>query len=317
MTAPVFVLTSEQRGRERAILFALMADYGILALIVLVALYGGSLTLLAESVRGFLMVAIEAYSLVVLRKIHRGRIGDFEFGAGKLEQMCNVAIAVGMIGGALWIADGAVGLVLHGHVEAVPLGLALGACLGAVNVYINYMAWLRVREAARGGRSVIMQAQLDVRRTKLVSSGVVQVSLTVAALAADPVVAAWADCIGAVFVAGILMVTGVRMLREGLPDMLDRSVDEATHLAVLRVLAHHFASYDRFERVRSRRSGGTAFVEISLAFDGSLPLAEIHERARAIKDQIAREIEGVDITILLLPHGTGLQRASAPQPSAP
>jgi ferrous-iron efflux pump FieF len=142
-----------------------------------------------------------------------------------------------------------------------------------------------------------------------VASFVVQSALTVAALAPDPVVAAWADGIGALFVAGFIMVLAVRMLREGLPDVLDRSVDEAAHLAVLQVLAHHFEAYERFEGVRSRRSGGKVFVELALDFDGRLSLAEAHRRASAIKAHIAREIEGADVAILLSPHGEGQQPA--------
>jgi cation diffusion facilitator family transporter len=298
-------LTPEQRNREQSVMFAILLDCCTGALYLAVGILGGSLTIIAEAIRGFLLLAIEAYGLHVLRKIHRGQVADYEFGAGKLEQMCNLVIAISMIGGALWIANRAVRLVIQGHADAAPLGLALAAAFGAVNVFANYAAWFRVRQAARAGGSVIMQAQLNARVAKLVASFVVQFALTVAALAHDPIVAAWADGIGALFVSGFIMVMAVRMLREGLPDLLDRSVDEATRLSVLQVLAHHFHAYDSFERVRSRRSGGTVFVELALGFDGRLPLAEVHERASAIKAHIAREIEGADVAILLSPHSEG------------
>src|SRR4051794_33423042 len=168
---------------------------------LLVGVLGGSLTIIAESIRGGLTLAIEAYSLIVMRRIHRGRIADFEFGAGKLEQMCNLAIALGMLGGSLWIADGAVGLVLRGRSEASPLGLALAACVGAVNNLVNFVAWDERRRAPRGGGSVIMQAQFRSRTTKLVAPAGVQGTMTVAAPPAEPVTAAWADGIGALFVA--------------------------------------------------------------------------------------------------------------------
>jgi ferrous-iron efflux pump FieF len=298
-------LTPEQRNREQSVLFAVLADCCMLGLYLAVGILGGSLTIVAEAIRGGLLLAIEAYGLHVLRKIHRGQVADYEFGAGKLEQMCNLAIAISMIGGALWIADGAVRLVIQGHADAAPLGLALAASLGAVNLLVNYKAWFRVREAARAGGSVIMQAQLNARVAKLVASCFVQSTLTIAALAYDPIVAAWADSIGALFVSGFIMVMAVRMLREGLPDLLDRTVDEATHLYVLQVLAHHFHAYDSFEGARSRRSGGKVFVELALGFDGRLPLAEVHKRASAIKAHIAREIEGADVAILLSPHSEG------------
>jgi divalent metal cation (Fe/Co/Zn/Cd) transporter len=91
--------------------------------------------------------------------------------------------------------------------------------------------------------------------------------------------------------------------------LLDRSVGQATHLPIQQVLAHHFQAYERFEGVRSRRSGGKVFVELALDFDGRLSLAEAHRRASAIKAHIAREIEGADVAILLSPHGEGQQPA--------
>ena len=185
-------LTPEQRHKERSLGFGLVADLHVWAALGVVGFLGGSLTSVAEWVRGGLMNAIEGYALLVLRRIHRGTLAEFEFGAGKLEQLCNLAIALGMLAGAAWIAYGAAGLLLQGESHGSPLGLALAAAIGAVNTLVNFVAWDEVRRAAGGDRSVIMRAQVQARRTKLVSSLVVQVSMTVAAATRDAVIAAWA-----------------------------------------------------------------------------------------------------------------------------
>lgn len=307
--AATATLTPEQRARERSILLGTLIDLAMLGAFLLVGILGGSLTIVAESVRGGLMLAVEAYSLVVMRRIHRGRVADLDFGAGKLEQVCNLAIALGMLGGSAWIAGGAAELALRGRSEASPLGLALAASLGAVNNLANFVTWDEMRRAARAGGSVIMQAQLRARTTKLVASAGVQATMTVAALAVDPVVAAWADGLGALFVSGLTLASAVGMFRSGLPDLLDRSLDEAAQFSVLRALALHFDNYARFDRVRSRRSGSQVFVEIALGFDAGLPLAEVDRRATAIRAAIAREIEGADVSILVSAH--------PPAPGAP
>jgi divalent metal cation (Fe/Co/Zn/Cd) transporter len=293
-------LTPEQRGKERSLLFGLVADLHIWAAIGVAGFLGGSLTSIAEWVRGGLMNAIEGYALLVLRRIHRGSLAQFEFGAGKLEQVCNLAIALGMLAGSAWIAYGAMGLLLRGETHGSPLGLALAAALGAVNTLINFVAWDEVRRAAAAGgeRSVIMQAQVQARLTKLVSSLVVQVSMTVAATARDAVIAAWADGLGALFVAVYLFATALPMLRAGLPDLLDRSLDEAAQIAILRVLARHFDLYDRLVGVRTRRAGAKLFVEIGLGFAGHLAMDEVDGRMAAIRATALAEIEGVEVTIL-------------------
>jgi divalent metal cation (Fe/Co/Zn/Cd) transporter len=303
-------LTLVQRARERSVAAAVIADAAISSVFVVVGVLGGSLTILAESIRCWLMLGIEIYSLAVMRRIHRNKLSEFDFGTGKLEQICNLLIAAGMILSALWIAHGAVGLAISGSSKASPLGLSLAAVSGAFNTLINFLAWGEMRAAAAQGRSVIMQAQLHARVTKLVSSAIVQLTMTLAALTGDPVVVAWLDSIGALFVAAYIMVTAVPMLRAGLPEMLDRSVDETTQLAVLRVLSEHDDLYAWLGRIRTRRSGAVVFVEIAIGLDAQLPLAEVDRRVDLLRTSFGHAIEGVDLSIVVT--GRAADRTSPP-----
>lgn len=284
--------------RERSVLFGLLADTAIWFVYVLVGTVGGSLTIIAEAIRGGLMILIEAYALLVLRRIHRGALEGFDFGAGKLEVMSNLAIGLGMLVGALWIAEEAAALILAERSDASPVGLALAACLNAVNSFTNYVAWLEVRAAERAGHSVIMRAQLRARTMKLIASAMVQVTLTVAAVTAEPAIAAWADALGALIVAGFVARSSLRMLREGLPDLLDRAVDEATREAAVHALEPHRSDFAELGRIRSRRAGGSVFLELTVRFDADLPLEEVDRRIDAMRVAIEAGIPGADVAIL-------------------
>jgi cation diffusion facilitator family transporter len=293
-------LTDEQKARERSMIFAIVLDSFIGSALFIAGILGGSLTVLAEAIRGTLGQFVEMFSLLVLRGIHRGQVAEFEFGAGKLEQVCNLAIAVSMLAGAGWVSFHAIGVLLYGH-TASPVGLALGASFGALNTFLNFIAWDEVRQACRGSASVIMRAQLTSRRTKLISSCAVQITLTVAALARDPMIAGVADGGGALFVSAYMTYMARQMLRHGLPDILDRSLDEASQIAMLRVLAAHFDAYDQLLGLRTRRSGTRVFIEITLGFAADLTLAELRRRTDPIKAAIARELETADVSILFVP----------------
>ena len=84
--------------------FAMATDLVILIAMTLSGFLGGSLTMVAESVRAWLAHALDWFTLVLLRRVHRGQIADVDFGAGKVEQIANVAIATGMLLGSGWIA---------------------------------------------------------------------------------------------------------------------------------------------------------------------------------------------------------------------
>jgi anti-anti-sigma factor len=265
---------------------------------VQIGVFGGSFTMLAEALRASLMLAIEIFSIVVMRRIHRGVLRGFEFGPGKLEQVASLSISVGMFGGAIWIAFGVLHIIAGERTLGTPLGLTLAAMWGAVNTWVNIMAWDAMRRAARTGGSVIMHAQFRARTVKLFSSLFVQATMTVAAISQNDMIVAWADAIGSSFVAMFIVYSAVEMMRSGLPDLLDRTVEEGLQIAVNRALARHFKDYDIIDRVRSRRAGGKVFIEIALRVDGNLALGEADQRAEALRATLNEEIRRADVSII-------------------
>jgi divalent metal cation (Fe/Co/Zn/Cd) transporter len=220
-----------------------------------------------------------------------------EFGSGKLEQVVNMLLGVSMLLGAAWIALGVVRM-LTGNAAAVSQpAYAVAAILASINTCENAVAWDAVRRAAGGG-SLIMQGQLRVRAVKFGSSLFVQAALTVAALSTDHAVVAWADALGAIVVTIFIVHSAIGMMKAGLPDLLDRSVNEEFQLAINRMLARHFDDYDRLDRVRTRRSGNVVYAEIALAFNADLTIAEVNRRIEAMKASLHEEISGADVSIL-------------------
>ena len=63
----------EQLTQERSLLFALLADLGVLALAVPVGLLGGSLTIKAEAIRFVLGMSIEIFAYTLA-----GSAGDYQ-----------------------------------------------------------------------------------------------------------------------------------------------------------------------------------------------------------------------------------------------
>lgn len=293
------IIRPEQLARERPLRLAIGTDGVLVAAMFISALAGSSLTMLAESVRAALMLGTEVFAYVAICRIHRGRIRGFDFGYGKIEQLANLVIAAGMLTAAGWIGFDAVGMLLVGRPPGSPAGLAGAAIVGAINTYCNWVAWLAVRQVTPRGAPVIMLAQLRSREVKLVSSCFVLLLLTLAAGCTDPGVVLTADMIGALFVAGFLISNAREMLRSGLPDLLDRSIDEMLQRPLNRALARHFDAYDHLGTVRTRRSGQTLFIEIGLGFAPGLPVGEIDRRIAELKATVRREVPHAEVAVLV------------------
>ena len=279
-------------------LFVVIVDAVMVTALLLGGIVGGSLTMMAEALRGGLGYASECFTIVLLRRIHRGVLADMEFGAGKLEQVASVVIAASMLFAAAWIGWNVLRLWSGQRELGPPLGLAYAAIVGAVNLYVNVIAWDSVHRSMTANASIIMDTQLHLRWVKLVSSAIVSVDLTVSALSTDDVVVAWADSLGSLFVAIYMIVHAVGVLRSALPDLLDRSAGPGVRDAVMHALATHASEYDRVLRLRSRRSGRTTFIEIHLAYDAALNMAEVQRRVEVFKNAIRLQLADAEVAVV-------------------
>lgn len=295
---PAFVLSADQRAKERSILFAIAMDTAMFILVFSVALIGGSLTLLAESLRGILGYLLECFTFLLLRRIHRGVLVEMEYGSGKVEQIANVVIGVSMLIAAGWVGVGVLRIASGQRGVGTPAGLAFAAMVGALNLYVNVLAWDAVRRAAAANDSMIMQAQLTLRWVKMLASVVVLCSLTVAALSSDDAIVAAADALGSLFVATYLAIQSIGVLRSAVPDLLDRSAGKDVRDIVTRSLASHSADYTSANGFRSRRAGRTTFIEIALGFDVALTMAEVNQRIEKLKAAISEEVGGAEISVI-------------------
>ena len=299
--------TKEQKAKEAAVLYTATADLVTLTLLFFFAVATSSLTLLSEAIRVAFMLFIEFYSLFILRAMHRDRLQKFRFGIGKVEQMCNLAIGAALFFSGLWVAHSVVAKLLLDQGAPTPLGLAAAAAISAINLLINILGWLAMVAAAREDDSAIYRAQLRARVVKLVSSAMVQTTITIAALAKDPVVATWFDCIGATFVAGVMVAIGIKMIRECLPDLLDHPVPSSTKKEIEAGLLSAGIAREEVVRIRTRCAGSIPHVELTLAPAGGASLAAYCRRAVNVEGRLQDHLRGADVSVVV--------DALEPQPS--
>jgi divalent metal cation (Fe/Co/Zn/Cd) transporter len=289
--------TPEQKAKETAVLYTALADLMVLVLQIIFAILTRSLTLLSEAMRVGLMLTIEFYTYFILRAVHRGRLGKFRFGIGQLEQFCNLVIGVCLVLSGLWIAHQVFQLLFFGEAIATPLGLATAAVINAINLTINALGWFAMISAARSDDSAIFRAQLRARLVKLLSSIVVQTTMTIAALAKDPVISTWLDGIGATFVVGLMVTIGTKMIWSCAPDLLDHSVQEDLSADIGSILDEARAGSVKIAHCRTRRAGSFPHIELTLTTSGCDWVRDFLERASRLEARLRSRIPNAEITI--------------------
>ena len=299
-------LSNEARARERSILVATLLDLGMLGPYIIVGLWANSLTMLAEALRGGLLIVLEFSLFVLLRRIHRGRTHGFDYGAGKIEQFANLGIGLAMGLGGLWVAGGAA-YRWWNPPDQPTMGLAVAAVLGLANVFQNGVAFLGVWRAGRDGSSVIMVGQIRARLAKLISSSVVVIAMAVNAMFGGGMIGVLAEVLGSAFVSLVMLELAVSMWRQSLPSLLDRTLTEGQQELINRSLASHFEAYDELVAVRSRLSGNTPIVEIVLGFAPHRTVGDVQRVVDRVSADV-RELIGGSV-VVIVPVACGITPA--------
>lgn len=290
-------LTPAQLEKERALLRAILLDFFCYAALVLAAIASGSLTILAELPRGGLLYAIEIISLVTLRRSHRGRFFAFEYGIGKIERVITSVIGLGLFVAAAFTLGATIERVANPTVLPTP-AMILGVAVAGFNFAVNLYCAGEFIRANRTDESLILASQVRSRLVKTVASGVVVAVLVVATWLSDPTGAAYVDAFGALFVIGYMVVTGKSLLQESIPDLLDRALPEAQQLLLMRVMSRHFDDIESFGSIKSRRSGGSSFITLELAFQGDMALSEVRRRCDVIRKEIVELVPDAFVEVI-------------------
>jgi len=289
-------MSEAQRRQERSLLTAISLDFVMLVGITVAAITSASLTVMAELLRGTLLYSIEIITFITMWRSHRGKFAEFEYGIGKIERVITILISGGLYFSAVYTLGSALDRLSQPTILPTP-AMIFAVIVASVNLGVNLFCTGDFIRSNQNESSLILDSQIRSRLVKTVASAIVVAVLVAATWLPDPKAATLLDAAGALFAAVYMAVIATQLLRESLPDLMDRALPERDQLMLLKVVARYFDDFDQFDAVRSRRSGGHAFVDMNLEFDADMPLYEVDRRCRAIQENIIELIPDAIVTV--------------------
>ena len=290
------MITPEQRRKESAVFWAIVLDVLCVSFMMVVGLFSGSMTVISELARILLLLTIEIVSYVVLKRAHRGRFQEFEFGIGKIERIINLLVAFGLCVTCLYIFSRSVSTGTPSPLS--PSSLFWAVISGDMNLAVNIWFTIEFIQVNQTETSIIVLSQIKSRIAKTVASAIVLVILILTLWLSDPRLARMVDSGGSICVLCFMLVIATDLIRESLPEILDRSVPDPDQYKILQVLTAHFDEYDGFSGYRTRRSGKDLFVMVTLGFFPHTNIAEIQMRLNPIRHDMEARIPGANVTIV-------------------
>jgi len=268
-------MSEADRRRERAMSLGVGTDVLLSTPILVIAIWSGSLTLLADAMRACLLTLLELFAYVVMRRIHRGRLPSYQYGSGKIESFLNLLIGIALVLSSIWIfALGVLSMLQPSQPN--PLGFAVATATGAVNTTQNAWMFVTYLRARRLGASILIDGQVRTRLLKVVSSASATLAILVSAMFAGRISGRVADLVGSAVVVQMMLWTAYQLIAGALPDLMDRMLDPSLLTLVNHVLLCNFDRVDAIRHVRTRRSGVIKYIEIGIGFSADRRIGEIH-----------------------------------------
>ena len=259
-------------------------------------LTSNSVALLADLCNSTLELAADVVAFATFRLLRSRGMSHMEYGLGKFENVASLLIGLLMFLGALGLVVVTIERFQNPeHLQGSGIGVAIASIviLGLVN------AWMlaKTRRLAGDDATPIIEAQIKLFRTKMLTDFVLACALVGSSLLGDE----WAhnlDPLAALIIIVLMVNEAWHLASQAVRDLVDQTINESMQMVVNRHLIRHFASYEMLDRVRSRKAGGDVFIEIFPAFAGRRTMAEIQPLIDDLRSGIEAEIRRARVTVI-------------------
>jgi len=288
--------TTAQAPRSRPALLSIVSNTTLILLKVVAGSVTGSVALLTEAMHSAIDLVASLIAYVSIRKADVPADEDHPYGHEKME---NLAAAIeGMlilVGSGVIVFEALRRLITGGEVEKLGFGIAVLALSVVVNLVVSTYLYRRARQT----ESPALEGDAAHLRTDAATSAAVLVGLVLVALTDQD----WLDAAVALLVAGVIVLSGLRIVTRSSRVL----VDEGLPAAELDAIADTVRGFGPegvagFHKLRARRAGTRRHVDLHVQFRAGTTLEDAHGTAHRLQDAIARRVRNADVLIHLEPE---------------
>jgi cation diffusion facilitator family transporter len=277
---------------RRTILVVLVFNAIVTLIKIVVGVRTGSLTVLGSSLESGLDMLNNVIGVALVAVAGRGPDEDHPYGHDKFETLGVLGIVVFLsISCFELLREGASALVERRVPHRVTqVDIAVIVFTLVINVFV---VWYERRRGRQLG-SAFLLADASHTGSDILVTLVALASLIFARLGSP-----WLDAPLAITVALIIAWSGVQILRQSIPILVDERAINANDLrrVVLRI-----ADITEVRNIRSRSTAsGQLFAEVTIAVPGSTPVEAAHHVADAVEAAIEQEFGTSQVTVHVEP----------------
>lgn len=263
-----------------------------------VGVMSGSLGILSEALHSGLDLVAALVTFWAVRAASRPADRDHTYGHGKVENLSALFETALLLVTCVWIVYEAVERLLFTQVEVHASVWAF--LVVAISIVVDISRSRQLAATAKKYDSQALEADALHFSTDVWSSGVVLVGLACVAVA-GPLGMPWlvkADAVAALGVAVIVVWVSLKLGRKSVDDLLDAVPADLRERVARAAAVPGVASV---ERVRVRKSGPEAFVDVTITAAPEATFEQAHDLTRLVEAAVRAEVPGADVVVHVEP----------------
>jgi len=287
----------EQSGvlMRRAALASVSVSLFLVAIKTFAYFASHSVAMLASLADSALDLFASSLNMLAIRSALTPADAEHRFGHGKAEPLAGLAQGAFISASALFLILQAV----QGIVNPEPLDNSIPALVVmGISIFVTILLVLYQRRVVAKTGSVAVEADTTHYASDLATNvGVIVALVLVTWLGwtlADPLIA--------LAVAGVMLFTAFGVGRQSFHQLMDRELPDEERARILRIARNHPAVRNVHE-LKTRTAGLSTFIQLHLALDPAMPLAQAHVISDAVEQALLAAYPGAEVIIHQDPAG--------------
>lgn len=265
---------------------------------VLAGILSGSISVLSEALHSFADLSASCLAYFSVSKSAKPADDDHPFGHGKYEDLAGFIEAILIILTALYILFVACEKIIT-HGGNYEIHTTIGILIMCLSVVVNWVISSYLDKIAKKTDSIALKTDSEHLRADIYSSlgiilGLIAVKVTGLNIL-DPIIA--------IFVAAIILKTGIKLTKQSSNNLLDGSLPKEDKGKIDEALKS-FGAHGVIgaKQIRTSKSGSKRLIQMTIFLPSGMTLLEAHNICDEIETQIRKNLKNCDIIIHAEPY---------------
>jgi len=254
-----------------------------------------SVAMLASLADSALDLFTSSINLFAIRQALTPADAEHRFGHGKAEPLAGLAQGAFITASALFLVIQAVNRILVPEPIEHSIAALVVMCI-AIACAIGLILYERKVVAATGSLAV------EADQTHYFADLVTNIGVVLALLLSSFLGWTLADPLIAIAVAGVMLWSALGVGRQSFNQLMDRELPDEERARICRIAQSHRAVKNVHD-LKTRMAGLSTFIQLHLALDPDISLAEAHVISDAVERALLQAYPGADVIIHQDPAG--------------